>query len=70
MPRGVVGTSCTLLVSGSGGLTFTNETSIEIKTKSLSLFVQTDKAIYKPAQKGLLSITASVILLQKLLMSF
>jgi len=53
MPHAVTGVSCTLLVSGSGGLTFFNNASIEIKTKTLSLFVQTDKAIYKPGQKGL-----------------
>jgi len=41
-----------LSVTGSGGLTFFNNASIEIKTKTLSVFVQTDKAIYKPGQKG------------------
>jgi len=53
VPRHLRGSACKLAVSGSGGLTFSNNTSIEIKAKSLSLFVQTDKAIYKPGQKGL-----------------
>jgi len=45
-----------LSVTGSGGLTFFNNASIETKTKTLSVFVQTDKAIYKPGQKGLFEI--------------
>lgn len=56
MPQEVTGTSCMLVVTGRGGQTFVNSSSIEIKTKTLSLFVQTDKAIYKPGQKGLPSV--------------
>ncbi|XP_068218547.1 LOW QUALITY PROTEIN: CD109 antigen-like [Palaemon carinicauda] len=37
-----------LTVSGSGGLTFTNTTPLEYVHKSYSVFIQTDKAIYKP----------------------
>ncbi|XP_022254709.1 CD109 antigen-like isoform X2 [Limulus polyphemus] len=37
-----------LTVSGTGGLTFRNETALEYEHKSYSVFIQTDKAIYKP----------------------
>lgn len=56
MPARVTGSSLMLSVTGSGGLTFFNNASIETKTKTLSVFVQTDKAIYKPGQKGLFEI--------------
>lgn len=37
-------------VVGKGGLNFRNETSITYEAKSYSVFIQTDKAIYKPGQ--------------------
>ncbi|KAL5016385.1 hypothetical protein ScPMuIL_005974 [Solemya velum] len=40
----------TLSVVGSRGLTFSNSTSITYESKSMSVFIQTDKAIYKPGQ--------------------
>lgn len=40
-------------VNGKGGsLTFSNETSIDYEAKSISIFIQTDKAMYKPGQIG------------------
>ncbi|XP_065833656.1 CD109 antigen-like [Oscarella lobularis] len=39
-----------LKVSGSGGLTFSNSTAVTVDSKCRSLFVQTDKGIYKPGQ--------------------
>ena len=39
-------------VTGSGGLSFTNETSLHYQAKSISIFIQTDKAMYKPGQTG------------------
>ncbi|RWS07950.1 CD109 antigen-like protein, partial [Dinothrombium tinctorium] len=39
-----------LTVVGSGGLSFRNETRISFEQKSYSVFIQTDKAIYKPGQ--------------------
>ncbi|XP_064467079.1 CD109 antigen-like isoform X2 [Ornithodoros turicata] len=42
-----------LLVTGSGGLSFNNETELTYEHKSYSVFVQTDKAVYKPGQKVL-----------------
>ncbi|XP_076337600.1 CD109 antigen-like isoform X2 [Tachypleus tridentatus] len=39
-----------LTVSGTGGLTFRNETALEYEHKSYSVFIQTDKAIYKPSE--------------------
>ncbi|XP_053206291.1 CD109 antigen-like isoform X2 [Panonychus citri] len=41
-----------LTVNGQGnGLTFKNETKLVYESKSFSVFIQTDKAIYKPGQK-------------------
>jgi len=59
VPARVTGSSLMLSVTGSGGLTFFNNASIETKTKTLSVFVQTDKAIYKPGQKGLFEIVSN-----------
>ncbi|EEC12664.1 thioester-containing protein, putative [Ixodes scapularis] len=42
-----------LSASGSGGLDFFNETELTYEHKSYSVFVQTDKAVYKPGQKVL-----------------
>ncbi|XP_053399009.1 CD109 antigen-like isoform X3 [Mercenaria mercenaria] len=39
-----------LHVAGTGGATFKNETTISFESKSISLFIQTDKAMYKPGQ--------------------
>lgn len=39
-----------LIVVGRGGIDFRNETSISYQAKSYSVFIQTDKAIYKPGQ--------------------
>ncbi|UYV85162.1 CD109 [Cordylochernes scorpioides] len=40
-----------LTVSGRGGLNFTNEMPLLFKLKSYSVFIQTDKAIYRPGDK-------------------
>nr|XP_022294874.1 CD109 antigen-like [Crassostrea virginica] len=37
-----------LKVQGTHGLMFTNETDLYYESKSVSIFIQTDKAIYKP----------------------
>ncbi|XP_060581967.1 CD109 antigen-like [Ruditapes philippinarum] len=39
-----------LKISGSGGLSFTNAKTLSYNAKSSSVFIQTDKAIYKPGQ--------------------
>ena len=43
-----------LEVTGSGGLTFnkTMESSIKFEMKGFTIYVQTDKGIYKPGQTG------------------
>ncbi|GIY59393.1 CD109 antigen [Caerostris extrusa] len=39
-----------LIVTGEGGMTFENQTVLTYEHKSYSVFIQTDKAIYKPGQ--------------------
>ncbi|XP_054723322.1 CD109 antigen-like [Uloborus diversus] len=39
-----------LIVTGEGGMTFKNQTVLMYEHKSYSVFIQTDKAIYKPGQ--------------------
>jgi CD109 antigen len=39
-----------LIVKGRGGFEFNNETTLEYQQKSYSVFIQSDKAIYKPGQ--------------------
>ncbi|XP_050529257.1 CD109 antigen-like isoform X2 [Daktulosphaira vitifoliae] len=43
--------SYNLTARGSGGLEFVNSTALEYIHKSYSVFIQTDKAIYKPGHK-------------------
>lgn len=38
------------VAEGVKGLIFKNETGLRIESKNVSLFIQTDKAIYKPAE--------------------
>ena len=48
--------SYTLIVEGTGtGISFYNQSTINVKRKTKSIFIQTDKAVYKPGQKGTLS---------------
>jgi CD109 antigen len=42
--------SYSLYVEGSGGLTFSENHTVNIGSKTLSILMQTDKAIYKPGQ--------------------
>ncbi|KAL5008096.1 hypothetical protein ScPMuIL_013677 [Solemya velum] len=50
VPADLTSGDYTLSVVGSRGLTFSNSTSITYESKSMSVFIQTDKAIYKPGQ--------------------
>ncbi|GFO10653.1 Cd109 antigen-like [Plakobranchus ocellatus] len=47
IPKSLTGTGFSLDVEGSGGLTFKNSTTLGYTQKELSLFIQTDKGIYK-----------------------
>ncbi|XP_067663567.1 CD109 antigen-like [Haliotis asinina] len=50
-PQTTVIGSYLLRVKGSGGLTFQREKTLTIARKTISVFIQTDKAIYKPGQR-------------------
>ncbi|XP_065223295.1 CD109 antigen-like isoform X2 [Planococcus citri] len=45
--------SYSLIAQGTGGVNFRNTTTLEYMHKSYSVFIQTDKAIYKPGHKVL-----------------
>ncbi|XP_062500801.1 C3 and PZP-like alpha-2-macroglobulin domain-containing protein 8 [Corticium candelabrum] len=47
-----------LVVAGSGGLTFRNETTLTVDQKCVSVFIQTDKGIYKPGQTVMMRFVA------------
>ncbi|XP_071088378.1 CD109 antigen-like [Haliotis cracherodii] len=50
VPRNLKSGSYKLRVSGNGGLAFKNETTLRYSGKGMSIFIQTDKAMYKPGQ--------------------
>lgn len=41
-----------LQLYGSGGLTFSNSTPLQLQTTSYLTFIQTDKPMYKPGDLG------------------
>ncbi|XP_062501619.1 CD109 antigen-like [Corticium candelabrum] len=47
-----------LRVTGSGGLTFMDETTLIVDQKCVSVFIQTDKGMYKPGQTVLMRFIA------------
>ena len=59
VPREITTFPHKLLIWGARGLNFLNSTPVLVESKTLSIFVQTDKAIYKAGQKGML-IMASI----------
>ncbi|XP_064609639.1 CD109 antigen-like [Liolophura sinensis] len=50
IPQGLSVGHYKVTVQGSGGASFNSQAAISYKQKSLSVFVQTDKAVYKPSQ--------------------
>ncbi|XP_046542511.1 LOW QUALITY PROTEIN: CD109 antigen-like [Haliotis rubra] len=50
VPRNLKNGTYKLTVVGNGGLTFKNETTLSYSRKGMSIFIQTDKAMYKPGQ--------------------
>ncbi|XP_064610073.1 CD109 antigen-like [Liolophura sinensis] len=50
IPQGLSVGRYKVSVQGSGGANFSSQAAISYKQKSLSVFVQTDKAVYKPSQ--------------------
>ncbi|EDV25555.1 uncharacterized protein TRIADDRAFT_55768 [Trichoplax adhaerens] len=55
VPKNLKDDNYVLLVQSSGGLSFSQNKSIKVSTKTSSLFIQTDKAIYKPGQTSILT---------------
>jgi hypothetical protein len=51
-PPNIIRSSYELNVQASGGTSFFCSSTIGVATKSTSCFIQTDKATYKPGQKG------------------
>nr|BAJ05272.1 CD109-like molecule [Diadumene lineata] len=51
VPSGLSHGGYRLMVNGSGGLTFYNESYLTFRSKGMSIYVQMDKGIYKPGQK-------------------
>ena len=41
-----------LSVNGTGGLQFSEKSYIQFREKGFSIYIQTDKGIYKPGQTG------------------
>lgn len=41
-----------MIVEAAGDVTFNHSVDLTVEKKSFSIFVQTDKAIYKPGQTG------------------
>ena len=41
-----------LEIEGSGGLTFNETKDVRLEPKVTSVYIQTDKAVYKPGQTG------------------
>lgn len=52
VPRTLPVSKYIVSVSGHGGLVFKNSTNVEFNSKGTAVFIQTDKAMYKPGQIG------------------
>ena len=58
IPHGVASDSgyYVLAVNGTGGATFSERKYIRFEEKGFTIYIQTDKAVYKPGQNGRYSI--------------
>jgi CD109 antigen len=50
VPHDLPSATYKVAVHGTHGLHFDNETTLQYQSKSMSVFIQTDKAMYKPGQ--------------------
>ena len=49
-------------MTGSGGLNFRKTKYINVERKGLEVFIQTDKPVYKPGEKGLCGLLPKIVL--------
>ena len=65
VPYGVASTTVTytLSVNGTGGTNFSETKYVRFMEKGFSIYIQTDKAVYKPGQKGNLAYYTPLLLI-------
>ena len=61
IPENLVDQRYQLRIQGTGAMAFENTTQLSYETKSHSIFIQTDKAIYKPGQTSTYSFFPSLL---------
>lgn len=52
VPNDLKAGSAKVKVVTTGGITHTSQADVKVVAKSVSIFIQTDKAMYKPSQTG------------------
>ena len=61
IPENLVDQRYQIRIQGTGAMAFENTTQLSYETKSHSIFIQTDKAIYKPGQTSTYSFFPSLL---------